>query len=349
MQINAGGHIFNLTFQEKNFLKSSICLASIASMLRLVLLFIMALTAANCASTSPLPISSEQSAAKVAAHEDPAFEPTPESTPKYPGISIAEVFPILNSSSLLDDNGREAEQMVEIEGFILKIEGYKPISLGKHESPLFKFKKYREREGYWAFSTGISRLRGPNTKEIYTETAGPGAVCCTNYSIIDISSTHPRTIFHSEDFGYFRDTMEIFDGDADGIYELMQWDSCMRYFRDDCGACSPEPRAYFKYNAKIGRYQPASKIMQGFVRDQFARTEEWLAAKLNEFKQSKDAGIGQELRRSVVAHVADLLHIGEEQKAWSIFRQYGAVVDNEDRSEIKKRLADCKFYRALPR
>ena len=27
---------------------------------------------------------------------------------------------------------------------------------------------------------------------------------------------------------------EIFDEDGDGVYELVQFDSCLRYFKDDC-------------------------------------------------------------------------------------------------------------------
>jgi hypothetical protein len=154
-------------------------------------------------------------------------------------------------------------------------------------------------------------------------------------------------IFHSEDFGDFRRPMEVFDADNDGIYELVQFDSCLRYFRDDCGSCSPEPRVYFKYRKDIGKYWPVKYVLQDFVRESFKASDKWIAEKYAEWKSTKDVGLALELHRSVVAHAADLLHVGEERQAWNLFEKYSGVVDGDDKRELKKILRHCKAYNAL--
>lgn len=173
--------------------------------------------------------------------------PTPEiaseAEPKYLGTAIDQVFPPTTHISAIDNNDHEKDYSVEVAGFLLKVEEYVPRTLEHNGRAVFKFKE-REAGGYWGTLVGSSQLRGSGSKEIYTVVSGPGGVCCTNYSIVNISSGRPKSIFHSEDFGGFRDPMEIFDAEGDGIYELMQFDSCFRYFMDDCGSCSPEPRAY---------------------------------------------------------------------------------------------------------
>ena len=45
--------------------------------------------------------------------------------------------------------------------------------------------------------------------------------------------------------------------------------------------------------------------------------------------------------------MVDLLFIGEEKNAWSVFDKY--IDDGETRREINKRLAGCKYYQALRR
>lgn len=312
--------------------------------MRLILPTILITILIGCSSTLP----KEQFTQAVDTKVDlPEPAPIAEPSPKYPGVVISDVFPVLESSSLLDDNGAETHQTISIAGFNLLVEKYVPISLSKDGSPTFKFKRFREPNGYWSFAAGISHLRGVKGKEIYTEIGGPGGVCCTNYSIIDISETRPRTIFNSEDFGNFRNEMEIFDFDRDGIYELMQWDSCMRYFRDDCGSCSPETRVYFKYRNDLGKYWPAKGIAQDFVKIQLVEDEKWLHEKFEEWTKTRDLALQLELHRTVLEHVVELLHIGDERRAWVTFEKFADVVDNDDRREIKKRLAECKFYIAL--
>lgn len=274
-----------------------------------------------------------------------ASEPTPIPTPEYPGKSIDQIFPPHQIISGLHDKEDEKIKSLEIEGFTLKVSEFVPLSLEKNGLPVYKYDK-RQREGYWGLITGVSHLRGSGAKEIYSIVSGPGGVCCTNYSIVDISDNKPRTIFHSEDFGSFRDQMEVFDTDGDGVYELMQWDSCFRYFMDDCGSCSPEPRVYFKYENKHQRYLPAIGLTQDFVRKSLDETEKNLEEKLAELNKTYDPETALNHRRSVLSLFVDLVHIGEEKKAWNILATHKED-DAKTRTAIQERLANCPFYQFI--
>ena len=153
------------------------------------------------------------------------------------------MFPVTASFSSIDDNGEEKEMNVSAAGYYVKIKDYVPRTLEKNGRNVFNFKP-REAGRYWEAGVGVSHLTGAEKTEIYTLVSGPGAVCCTNYSIVDVSAARPRSIYLSEDFGHFRGPMEVFDSDGDGVYELVQLHSCFRYFMDDCGSCSPEPRVF---------------------------------------------------------------------------------------------------------
>ena len=277
------------------------------------------------------------------------FSPTPEvaeAEPRYEGVTIDQIFPITGGVSAIDDDGRERTASFEVDGYVVKIEDYVPLRLEHDGKTVFKFKQ-RESDGYWATLVGRSHLLGPDSKQIFTVVSGPGGVCCTNYSIIDISTSIPREIYHSEDFGGFRDPMEVFDADGDGIYELVQFDSCFRYFRDDCGSCSPEPRAYFKYDPRRKQYRPASGLMQDFVREAYQESEKELAEKSEALKRSGEIRYALDFHRSALAHVVGLLYIGEEKRAWAVFDTYVDDSKGDIRREIKKRLDGCKFYQAI--
>jgi hypothetical protein len=269
-----------------------------------------------------------------------------EQQTEYPGKTIDQIFPISYKSSLIDEDGREDKQEVAVDDFTVRIRNYVPADLIKNGISIFQFEK-REPGGYWGTLVGKSKLLGKSSEQIYTVVSGPGGVCCTNYSIVDVSSRIPRSIFHSEDFGSFRDPMEIFDADDDGVYELTQFDSCFRYFMDDCGSCSPQPRAYFKYNKARMEYLPVAGIVQAFVAEGHQHSGKWLAEKYEEFERTGDLGLDLDIRRAALAHMVDLLYIGEEEKAWTIFDKYVDDPKGETRREIKKRLGKCKFYQML--
>ncbi len=271
--------------------------------------------------------------------------PTSEPIP-YAGIAIDQVFPVIGHSEFENAEQGKKNVKVPVDDLVVSFQYFKPQSIEHDGRTIFHFLT-KPGFGYWSTVVGTSHLLGSDSTEIYLNSIGPGAVCCTNYWITDISAKTPRSIFRSEDYGNFRDAMEIFDADGDGIYELVQFDSCMRYFRDDCGSCSPEPRAYFKYDPKMRKYRPAKGIVQDFVLKQLSETESWLAEKYGQYILSQDPVLSNDLHRSVIAHVSDLLHLGQDKQAWKIFRRYSKVVDEEDRKEILRRLASCKFYKAL--
>lgn len=267
--------------------------------------------------------------------------------PKYQGISIDEQFPVFEHFSRIDPTPADGDSTVALSGYTINFQKFAPRTIKKGLKTIFTFGNKFPR--YWGSVIGVSNLLGPTSKQIFVATSGPGGVCCTNYHITDVSGSRPRNIFRSEDFGRFRGTIEIFDGDGDGVYELVQLDSCFRYFMDDCGTCSPEPRAVFEYDRQLREYRPAGHIQQGFVKEEMGRTEKWIEDQTENLKT--DAETGDELRvhRTVLALVVDLLHIGEEKRAWRIFKKYAGDHTGAIRREINKRLAGCKFYQTLKR
>jgi len=269
----------------------------------------------------------------------------PPLTPEYPGKTIDEVFPVLESHDFQEEQFKDRKYVVTVANHQVEISRFIPTFLKRNSRRLLKFQVASGE--YWASLVGESHLLGPESKQIYVVASGPGGVCCTNYWIVDIASEEPRIIFRSQDFGSFRNPMEIADDDRDGNYELVQFDSCMRYFGDDCGSCSPEPRAYFAYDKKLKQYRPAKGIRQAFVKAGFSDSEQWLEAKHKEFQSTGDISVQYDLRRSLLAHIADLLHVGDESKGWDYYRKFRNIVDDKDKAEMKKRLAQCKFYKSL--
>jgi hypothetical protein len=270
-------------------------------------------------------------------------EATPPSEPEYAGITIDQIFPITSHISAIDEDGVENERDLGAEGLTVRITRYVPVTLRRSGRSVLHFK--RRSAGFWETGVGVSHLLGRERTELYVVASGPGAVCCTNYSIVDISSEKPRSVFHSEDFGTFRNPMEIFDADKDGVYELVQFDSCMRYFMDDCGSCSPEPRVVFKYDKRVRTYQPAPLLQQEFAAESMNQTEKWLKEKQDELVKNDDPVLRYELYRSALSYVVDLLHLGEEHKAWKSFKRY--IDDEKVRRELKRRLSHCAYYNAL--
>jgi hypothetical protein len=266
----------------------------------------------------------------------------------YPGKTIDQVFPVIEDHDFQDKNFDGKSYSVNVGDFQIAIKNFAPKTIKRNEKVVFRFKTLYN-EGYWANMIGTSNLLGKNSKELYVVVSGTGGVCCTNYWITDVSNKTPRNIFRSEDFGYFRDPMEIFDADGDGIYELVQFDSTFRYFMDDCGSCSPEPRAVFKYDKKTRTYLPAKGIQQEFVKEGFSKTQKWLAETFEKLKTSGDPGEELNFHRSLLAHIVDLFYLGEERKAWKTFDKYFPKGFNKKktRAEIESRLRGSKYYLAL--
>lgn len=266
----------------------------------------------------------------------------------YPGISIDQQFPLIANHDFQETDLKEKIYFVNADDFQITVKNLAPKIISKNGKAVFKYKTIYPSD-YHSNLVGVSQLLGRNSKEIYVVTNGPGAVCCTNYWIADVSKGKPRNIFRSEDFGGFRDAMEVFDADGDGVYELVQFDAAFRYFMDDCGSCSPEPRAVFKYNKRTRTYLPAKGIQQDFVEESLAKTGKWLEETFNKLKKENDVGLELDFKRSSLAYIVDLFYLGETRKAWKTFDRYfdGWFEKEKIRAEIKHRLKQSKFYQTL--
>lgn len=334
-------------------------------MKRIFLTFVFLIFASNCAVRQvetvrlenslpmPTPTASETSLTLTSENK---VEKT-EDKPKYPGVSIDEKFPITAFHDFMEEEFKKKTYTVAVEDFHITINNFAPKNIRKDGKVIFNFKTLTP-DDYWSSIVGISQLLGKNSKEIYVVATGPGGVCCTNYWVTDVSGITPRNIFRSEDYGGFRGPAEIFDADGDGVYELVQFDSAFRYFLDDCGACSPEPRATFKYDKKLGEYVPAKNIRQDFVRKYFLETEKWILEsfeKLEKFERNEDTKNPEYLtlkldyNRRFLDYVVDTFYLGEDTKAWKIFDKYYNGYNEKEtvRAEIKNRLRQSKFYQAL--
>ncbi len=267
---------------------------------------------------------------------------------EYPGRSIDQIFPILDEFDFGDEQRRGRSYSIFQAGYEIKVQGFSPRSISKNGRAVLQLKTKAKAEDYWSLLVGRSKLIGPGSDQLYIVSTGPGGPCCTNYWIVDISKGVPRLIFRSEEFGSFRDAMELFDADGDGIHELVQFDSCFRYFMDNCGSCSPEPRAMFKYNEELGVYRPARGILQDFARVGLGEWERRIASRNTELDQTNEANARFDQNSETLGLVAQLFHTGEDKKAWRVFRKYHGR-DPQVEAEILHRLNSCKFIKALRR
>lgn len=149
---------------------------------------------------------------------------TPNDDTTYPGKTIDEIFPFIAEHDFMEENFKGKTYSEKVDKFEITIKNFAPKMIIKDGKTIFNFKTLYPNE-YHSNLIGVSHLLGKNSKQIYVVSGGPGGVCCTNYWITEVSGKTPRNIFRSEDFGSFRDAMEIFDADGDGIYELVQFDS----------------------------------------------------------------------------------------------------------------------------
>lgn len=283
-------------------------------------------------------------------HFDGVNSPTPESTieKKYPGKMIDEVFPIQFERSFIDKGIDKEVVTTQVDDFELKTRGFTPISLSQHKEEIFYFRP-TSYEGYWSNLAGTASLLGRDAKQIYLVATGPGAVCCTNYWIVDVSLKKPRLIFSSEAYGRFRDAMEVFDSDNDGVYELVQFDSCFRYFMEECGTCTPEPRVVFKYDSRYQKYLPAAGIMQDFVKEAMLNTEKDIKEKYEAWKNGKDDNLKFDLHGIVLDHAVQLMHFGKEKEGWRFLKTYDPLYDRKLEKEVQGRLKGCLFFKHLPK
>ncbi|HNU06906.1 MAG TPA: hypothetical protein PKO33_04000, partial [Pyrinomonadaceae bacterium] len=276
----------------------------------------------------------------------PVIEDSDE-TECYQGVTIDQQFSFIAERSFTEEEPNGKTYSVEAGDYLVTFKDFTPNSIRRKGKSPFNFKVLYPGE-YYTNVIGISHLLGAKSTQIYVVATGTGAVCCTNYWISDVSTGTPRSIFRSEDFGAFRDPMEVFDADNDGIYELVQFDSAFRYFMGDCGSCSPQPRAVFKYDKRTGVYVPAKNLQQDFVAKSFRTEEEWLKETATKLKLEQDPNLELDFRMRLLEQVASTFYLGDERRAWNTFDRYWPGSDKRKvRAEIRRRLSRSKFYRAL--
>ncbi len=293
-----------------------------------------------------------------------AAVPTPTSAPDFfsqplpddPGTYIDEVFPPLthHDSSMEEDNADTSFDF-KYENYLLKIKKNVPQVLLKNGKRWFEYKA--DRESYRTNVIGISRLLGKAKKQLYFVNVGSGAVCCTNYWIVDISSARPKEIYRTEDYGgSLGDPIELFDADGDGVYEMVQAVYAFRYMLDECGTCSPQPRAVLKYDRRAGKYLPAKDIYPPWAAKIW---KEEKARVIKAFREKKfdGEGIDRGYSRTVVDLLTHFIYRGREKEAWAFFDKYyvrdGTNYNDKSktrvRREIKYIINHCRFYQALYR
>ncbi len=107
---------------------------------------------------------------------------------------------------------------------------------------------------------------------------------------------------------------------------VVQFDSAFRYFMDDCGACSPEPR---------GKYLPAKNIQQDFVKEYYLETEKWIPETFEKLKKEDLPELKSEYSDRFLSYVVGLFYLGNERKAWKTFDKYYIGFDDKKKSEPK--------------
>lgn len=271
-----------------------------------------------------------------------------ESDAVYPGVTIDQMFPEAATHDFTEPEYKGRRHSLDVGGYRLVVDDFAPVALIRNGRTVLRIRMSFPGD-YWAIGVGESRLLGRKSKEIYVVVSGPGGVCCTNYLIIDVARSVPRVIYDSEDFGGFRGPMEVFDSDSDGVFEIVQFDSAFRYFLDDCGSCSPEPRAVFKYDRARQTFRPAPGVRQSFIREGDSRTERWLAERSERLRTGADPAYDSEFNRALRSYVVELIWSGDERRAWNVFDRYSSNDPDRRRvrEEIRRISRRSKFYRAL--
>jgi hypothetical protein len=277
---------------------------------------------------------------------EPIPEPTPLSTP-YPGRTIDQVFAPIAEHDFGEPEFVDKRYSVPVDGLRVNVRDFRPESIARHGQTVLRFKTVPS-DIYSSNVVGESHLLGPHSNQIYIS-AGSGAICCNEDWIVDITHGHPRTIFHTDDWGYFYGGLELFDADGDGIDEIADFEASFRYVADLLGGSSPWPKAVWKYDAKFRRYVPAPWLQQDFVRRGDAEEEKWIIAESRNVVPGVPATM-DEYRLTVIDLVADLLFEGRSRHAWALFNRYYPRAEQKPvRADILDHARKSPYLRAISR
>lgn len=313
------------------------------SSIRAAALFLILLVPGCQSDTGDRPVRSEKSPPTATLALLPAASPTPEPSPEeaYPGVELSGRFPAVASAGTTESL-KDGKHQINVGQFKIEFVRYTPVSITGTEGKSVRIETQHPGE-YNGYAVGFAELRGKQEDTIYIEIGGPGAVCCSQILLFDVSGRYPKFAFTSEDYGRFKWGAEIFDSEGDGTLEIAMFDSCFRYFMDDCGSCSPQPRAVFKYDKRNRKYIPAKGLQQDFAKEALKETKAWI----KEQYALKDEERDFRYRWSVNQFVVQQLWLGDEEKAWSFFDQFALDRKQETKKEMKETLKECKYYQAI--
>jgi hypothetical protein len=275
---------------------------------------------------------------------EPAAEPTPKETP-YPGRELDQVFPFIAEHTFGEDALVGKPYSVAVDDLQVNFQNFAPKSISRNRQTLLRFNPDRGTE-YISNWVGKSHLLGERSKEIYVS-AGNGGICCGEDWVADVTNGRPRIIFHRDEWGYFYGSLEIFDADGDGVYEIEDTDASFRYIAGLLGASSPQPRAVFKYDRRLRRYVPAPGLQQDFVKQSMAAGERWIID-ASRGLDTKPASTPEQFKVILISQVVDLLFQGKARQAWSRLNRYCARDELKSvRAELRGQVRKSPYLRAI--
>jgi hypothetical protein len=140
--------------------------------------------------------------------------------------------------------------------------------------------------------------------------------------------------------------LRVADLDHDGQMEILQNLGTFWYFDALNNVNSPRPQVIFKYDSRLGTYQPSNpRFSEVTLRDIDARganVQQILARQEDPFWH----------RQNVLCSVLDVtiryLYSGKNSEAWAFFEQYYPFEDKKEvRSEIANALRKDRYYQAI--
>lgn len=278
-----------------------------------------------------------------AATPDLASEPVREKP--YPGRDLHEVFPFMAEHTFGEDELVGKPYSVAVDDLKVNFKNFAPKSISRNQQTLLRFKPDSNTE-YISNWVGKSHLLGLGSTEIYVS-AGNGGICCGEDWIADVTNGRARIIFHSDDWGRFYGSLEIFDAEGDGVYEIVDFDASFRYVAGLLGVSSPYPRAVFRYDPREGRYLPAPRLQQDFVMQAMEEDEKWIVDASRGI-DTKPVNTPEQFKVNLLSQVVDLLFMGKERQAWAMLNRYCPLDELKAiRTELREKAAKSPYLQAI--
>lgn len=194
-------------------------------------------------------------------------------------------------------------------------------------------------------------LKTENREQLVVRIWSGGAHCCDTIWVADLNPEF-RLLYKSATYS-LNVMIGAADLDGDGNAELWQENRTFDYF---CGsfADSPDVRAYFRYDSKIGRYVPANNRFAehalhdaalSSVRLRDINTRERIT--FDELPENVSPGRYCQL---VLNMALPMIYAGHADAGWAFFDHEYRLPDRTAlKSRVKSLLKHDPFYHALPR